>query len=82
MTILSVLVYIFVTVDNTIFSYHVPDVKFLTCEPIYVGKTSELIVSLCNPSQHVTSVRLLPVNFDKDNEVKVSLNNLHDIFYM
>lgn len=49
--------------------YHVPDVKFVTCEPVFVGRRSELILTVCNPTQHATSVRLLPLD---TNLVEVS----------
>ncbi|XP_059482923.1 dynactin subunit 4 isoform X1 [Neocloeon triangulifer] len=40
--------------------YHVPDIKFLTCEPVFIGKRSELIITICNPTQHQTSFKLHP----------------------
>ncbi|XP_065347193.1 dynactin subunit 4 isoform X1 [Cloeon dipterum] len=40
--------------------YHVPDVKFLTCEPVFIGKRSELIITVCNPTQHQSSFKMHP----------------------
>ncbi|KAF4525582.1 hypothetical protein B566_EDAN010441 [Ephemera danica] len=40
--------------------YHVPDIRFMTCEPIYLGRESELIVTMCNPTQHPMTVQLVP----------------------
>ncbi|XP_031845474.1 dynactin subunit 4 [Nomia melanderi] len=42
--------------------YHVPEVRIVTCEPLRPGKTSELLLKFCNPTQHQTEVMLLPLN--------------------
>jgi len=54
--------------------YHVPDVKFLTCEPVFIGRRSELILTVCNPTQHPTSVRLLPLDLELEKQPKVALS--------
>lgn len=43
-------------------SYHVPEVRIVTCEPLRPGKSSELLLKFCNPTQHQTQVVLLPLD--------------------
>jgi hypothetical protein len=52
-----------VWVDNVSYhcSYHVPEIRIVTCEPLRVGKEGQLIIKLCNPSQHQTTIQLLPL---------------------
>lgn len=38
--------------------YHIPEVKIVTCEPLYLGKSSELFLKFCNPTQHPTQITL------------------------
>ncbi|KAK2582786.1 hypothetical protein KPH14_005050 [Odynerus spinipes] len=42
--------------------YHIPEVKIVTCEPLYPGKSSELFLKFCNPTQHPTQISLFPLN--------------------
>ncbi|XP_076654804.1 dynactin subunit 4 [Halictus rubicundus] len=42
--------------------YYVPEVRIVTCEPLRPGKTSELLLKFCNPTQHQTQVTLLPLD--------------------
>jgi len=48
-------------------SYHIPDIRVVTCEPLQVDKQSELIIKLCNPTQHQTTVQFLPLPFAEDD---------------
>ncbi|XP_033230347.1 dynactin subunit 4 [Belonocnema kinseyi] len=42
--------------------YHVPEIRIVTCEPLRAGKTSELLLKFCNPTQHQTQITLLPLD--------------------
>ncbi|XP_066600544.1 dynactin subunit 4 [Prorops nasuta] len=42
--------------------YHVPEVKIVTCEPLMLGKTSELLLKFCNPTQHQTEITLFSLD--------------------
>lgn len=44
------------------FSYHIPEVKIVTCEPLQSGKSSELLLKFCNPTQHQTQITLLSLD--------------------
>lgn len=46
---------------NDHFSYHVPEIRIVTCEPLRVGQESQLIIRLCNPTQHQTVIQFLPL---------------------
>jgi len=48
-------------------SYHIPDIRVVTCEPLQVDKQSELIIKLCNPTQHQTTVQFLPLPCAEDD---------------
>lgn len=52
---------IFIHLFNIFFSYHVPEVRIVTCEPLRLGKTSELLLKFCNPTQHQSQIILFPV---------------------
>lgn len=43
-------------------SYHVPEVRIVTCEPLRPGKSSELLLKFCNPTQHQTQIILLSLD--------------------
>lgn len=43
-------------------SYHIPEVKIVTCEPLRSGKSSELLLKFCNPTQHQTQITILPLD--------------------
>ncbi|XP_015600489.1 dynactin subunit 4 [Cephus cinctus] len=42
--------------------YHVPEIRIVTCEPLRVGVASELLLKICNPTQHQTQISLLPLD--------------------
>ncbi|XP_003699436.1 dynactin subunit 4 [Megachile rotundata] len=42
--------------------YYVPEVRIVSCEPLRPGKSSELLLKFCNPTQHQTQVTLLPLD--------------------
>lgn len=42
--------------------YHMPEIKIVTCEPLRPGKTSELLLKFCNPTQHQTQITILPLD--------------------
>lgn len=42
--------------------YHIPEVKIVTCEPLRPGKTSELLLKFCNPTQHQTQIVILSLD--------------------
>ncbi|XP_048512892.1 dynactin subunit 4 isoform X2 [Athalia rosae] len=42
--------------------YHVPEVRIVTCEPLRIGQSSELLLKLCNPTQHQTQIMLFPIS--------------------
>ncbi|XP_051169957.1 dynactin subunit 4 [Leptopilina boulardi] len=44
--------------------YHVPEVRIVTCEPLRIGKTSELLLKFCNPTQHQSQIILFTVDTD------------------
>ena len=39
-----------------------PEVRIVTCEPLRMGKSSELLIKFCNPTQHQTQIILHPLN--------------------
>lgn len=41
--------------------YHVPEIRIVTCEPLRVGQECHLIIKLCNPTQHQTTIQFLPL---------------------
>lgn len=47
--------------------YHVPEIRIVTCEPLQVDKQAELIIKLCNPTQHQTTVQFLPLPSAEDD---------------
>lgn len=48
-------------IKSIIFSYHIPEIRIVTVEPLRAGQISELIIKVCNPTQHQTSVTFLPI---------------------
>jgi hypothetical protein len=42
-------------------SYHVPDIRIVTCEPLRIGEECQLIIKLCNPTQHQSAIQFLPL---------------------
>ncbi|CAL7934456.1 unnamed protein product [Xylocopa violacea] len=51
--------------------YHVPEVRIVTCEPLRPGKSSELLLKFCNPTQHQTQITLLPLDTPMTSTVTV-----------
>lgn len=43
-------------------SYHIPEVRIVTCEPLRLGKSSELLLKFCNPTQHQTQIMLFSLD--------------------
>lgn len=42
--------------------YHIPEIKIVTCEPLRPGRSSELLLKFCNPTQHQTQITVLPLD--------------------
>lgn len=42
-------------------SYYVPEIRVVTCEPLRIGQECQLIIKLCNPTQHQTAIEFLPL---------------------
>ncbi|XP_014207927.1 dynactin subunit 4 isoform X2 [Copidosoma floridanum] len=42
--------------------YHIPEICIVTCEPLCLGKSSELLLKLSNPTQHQTQIILLSLD--------------------
>ncbi|XP_011695982.1 PREDICTED: dynactin subunit 4 isoform X1 [Wasmannia auropunctata] len=55
--------------------YHIPEVKIVTCEPLRPGKSSELLLKFCNPTQHQTQITILPL----DTSLSTSLTDEKDV---
>lgn len=55
---------------NNFFSYHIPEIRIVTVEPLRAGKTCELILRFTNPTQHQTVITLLKINHDDDDDLK------------
>ncbi|XP_076765937.1 dynactin subunit 4 [Xylocopa sonorina] len=51
--------------------YHVPEVRIVTCEPLRPGKSSELLLKFCNPTQHQTQITLLSLDTPMTSTVTV-----------
>lgn len=47
--------------------YYVPDIKIIKCEPLQAGKSSILILKLCNPAQTSTTVHFEKLDLDAIN---------------
>lgn len=46
---------------NIYCSYHIPEVRIVTIEPLRVGKSCELLLKFINPTQHQTEITILPL---------------------
>ncbi|KAK5650079.1 hypothetical protein RI129_001113 [Pyrocoelia pectoralis] len=46
--------------------YHIPEVRLITVEPLRAGKVSELLIKFINPTQHQTTVTILPYKVQDD----------------
>ncbi|KAJ9580168.1 hypothetical protein L9F63_004185, partial [Diploptera punctata] len=52
--------------------YHIPEVRIVTCEPLRIGEESQLIIKLCNPTQHQTTITFLPLpSVEEDEQERV-----------
>lgn len=54
------------------FSYHIPEIRIVTVEPLRAGNDCELILKFINPTQHQTTVNFLPLSYE---EPEVSLES-------
>lgn len=50
--------------------YHVPEIKIIKCEPLEAGKSSALVLKLCNPAQTSTAVRFEKLDLESINEIR------------
>ncbi|XP_017777117.1 PREDICTED: dynactin subunit 4 [Nicrophorus vespilloides] len=41
--------------------YHIPEIRIVTVEPLRIGKQCELLIKLINPTQHQTTITILPL---------------------
>lgn len=48
------------------FSYHIPEVRIVTVEPLRAGKECELILKFVNPTQHQTVIKFLPLSLEEE----------------
>ena len=49
-----------------------PEVRIVTCEPLCIGEESHLIIKLCNPTQHQTTITFLPLpTLEQDEQERV-----------
>lgn len=46
--------------------YHIPEVRIVTVEPLRAGNDSELLLKFSNPTQHQTTITLLPLTYEDD----------------
>lgn len=55
--------------NNPIFisSYHVPEIRIVTVEPLRVGQPSELLLKFINPTQHQTVISILHLSSLPEN---------------
>lgn len=47
-------------------SYHVPEIRIVTVEPLRAGRECELILKFVNPTQHQTVVKFLPLSLEEE----------------
>ncbi|XP_014244837.1 dynactin subunit 4 [Cimex lectularius] len=55
--------------------YHMPEVRIMTCEPLQSGHTSEIIIKVVNPTQHMTTLQFSPyqkLNEDDNQDLTLS----------
>lgn len=52
--------------------YHIPEVRIVSCEPLRIGKTSELLLKFCNPTQHQTQITLFPLGTSMSSVIQVA----------
>lgn len=52
-------------------SYHIPEIRVVTVEPLRAGTVCELILKFINPTQHQTTIKFLPLSFE---EPDISVN--------
>lgn len=56
------------------FSYHIPEIRIVTVEPLRAGQKVELLLKFINPTQHQTVVSILdlsmlPENIEEDKSL-------------
>lgn len=44
------------------FSYHIPEIRIVTVEPLRAGQPAELLLKFINPTQHQTVVTILDLS--------------------
>lgn len=54
------------------FSYHIPEIRIVTVEPLRAGNDCELILKFINPTQHQTTIKFFPLSFEEP-EVSVDI---------
>lgn len=50
--------------------YHVPEIKIIKCEPLQSGKSSSLVLKLCNPAQISTTVCFEKLDLENINVIR------------
>lgn len=50
------------------FSYHIPEVRIVTVEPLRAGKPCELIIKFTNPTQHQTTITILDLDLAEQED--------------
>lgn len=59
--------FLFGQISNPVYSsYHIPEVRIVTVEPLRAGKECELILKFVNPTQHQTVIKFLPLSFEEE----------------
>ncbi|XP_063237424.1 dynactin subunit 4 [Bacillus rossius redtenbacheri] len=53
--------------------YHVPEVRVVTCEPLLAGRPAQLVLKLCNPTQHQTTLSFLPLPSPEEDRRELEL---------
>lgn len=67
--------------DDCFCSYHIPDIRIVTVEPLRAGKPVELILKFTNPTQHQTDISFLElvITEPEDEEVKETEESLDSL---
>lgn len=52
------------------YSYHIPDVRIVTVEPLRAGRDCELILKFVNPTQHQTVIKFLPLSLEDEESTE------------
>lgn len=51
------------------FSYHIPEIRIVTVEPLRAGRPCELILKFTNPTQHQTTISFFELNLDEQEDI-------------